>query len=282
MEIKLKKNIVIFSDLDGTALLDNHEFSDRLKNLINRLYEKNIYFVPVTARITKDAVNQQAIYLGLDKHKGIVVANNGSQVYDFSKNKFIIDKHISKELLKKIFDMTYGKIGEYKVHYFAGDTCYVYGFGENSNYWAKVMNVDYKIINKFEDIEKNVSHMTFILNEEYAEKNKEKFLEEFDFLLDQIDIIKYTNRVYELASKNVNKGSIVIEILNYLGLDKNETTTFAFGDGYNDIPLLKSVDYPIALENSIDELKEIAFAITKSNNEDGVAHFIEKEILKEK
>ncbi|AKU79366.1 HAD-IIB family hydrolase [Spiroplasma turonicum] len=281
MEFKFKKNLVIFSDLDGTALLDNHQFSDSLIQTVKELYDKNIWFIPVTARITKDAIWQQAKLLNIDKYKGIAVANNGSQVYDFKSDKFIINKFISKDILRQIFEKTFGKVGEYKVHYFAGDTCYVYGYGENSNYWANVMKVNYVIIDNFEQIEKPVSHMTFVLNEEFSLQNKEKFLQDFDFLREQIDIIKYTNRVYELSTKGINKGSIVKEVLTYLKLDKEETTTFAFGDGYNDIPLLKAVDYPIALENSIQELKDIAVYVTKSNNDDGVSFFIKNKILKE-
>ncbi|ASP27891.1 HAD superfamily hydrolase [Spiroplasma corruscae] len=282
MELNFKENVIVFSDLDGTALLDNHKFSDRLVKVVEKLYKKNIMFIPVTARITKDAINQQAIYLSIDKFKGIAVANNGSQVFDFKTNNYLVNKFIDKSILEKIFYKTYGKIGEFKVHYFAGDTCYVYGYGHNSSYWADVMKVNYEIISKVEQITKPVSHMTMVLNEEYAKNHIGEFLNEFDFLRNDLDMIKYTNRVYELANKGVNKGSVVGEVLNYLGLSKENTTTFAFGDSFNDIPLLKAVEYPIALENSIKELKDLAIFVSKSNNDDGVAEFIENNILKEK
>ena len=45
-----------------------------------------------------------------------------------------------------------------------------------------------------------------------------------------------------------------------------------FGDGHNDISMFKAAPFSIAMGNAIDELKEIASFVTKTNVEDGIEY----------
>ncbi|AUM62382.1 HAD-IIB family hydrolase [Spiroplasma monobiae] len=277
--MKLKENVLIFSDLDGTALASTHKFSDRTKEMVKKVYDKNYYFIPVTARCTLDTFDQQSIYLGLDKLNGLAAANNGTHIYDFKEKKWIKEEYISAESLKEVFDITFGKIGKYKVHFIGDDIYYVYGEGENSKYWSDIMKTDYKVIQNFEDIDRKINHITVILEKNPSQQSVEEFYKDFSGISNELDIIKYTERVYELAIKGIHKGSVVKEVLNYLGLDKSNTTTFGFGDSFNDFELAAQVEYFIAMGNGLEELKNKASFVTKSNDENGVADFIEKNIL---
>ncbi|MBR5866293.1 MAG: HAD family phosphatase [Spirochaetaceae bacterium] len=55
----------------------------------------------------------------------------------------------------------------------------------------------------------------------------------------------------------------------------------AFGDDFNDIGMLKLCGKGIAMQNAIEQVKEIADYITKSNNDDGVAWYLENFCLEE-
>ncbi len=277
--MKLKENVLIFSDLDGSALASTHEFSEFTKEVVKKVYGRNYYFIPVTARCTKDTFEQQSIYLELDKLGGIAAANNGTHIYDFKKNNWIRKEYISKETLKQIFNITYGKIGKYKVHFISDDAYFVYGPGENSIYWSEIMKIDYKVIDSFEEIDKEINHITVVLEKEPSQESIELFYKNFAIISNELDIIKYTDRVYELAIKGIHKGSVVKDVLNYLGLDKSNTTTFGFGDSFNDFELAEQVDNFIAMENGLKELKEKAVFVTKTNDENGVAEYIIKNIL---
>ena len=50
----------------------------------------------------------------------------------------------------------------------------------------------------------------------------------------------------------------------------------SFGDYINDLDMFSSCGVNIAMGNSCSEIKEKADFITKSNNEDGVAWFLNK------
>lgn len=73
----------------------------------------------------------------------------------------------------------------------------------------------------------------------------------------------------DVVKAGFNKGTGVQTIKNYFGLQ--DIPTYGFGDGGNDIDLLKAVDHPVAMANAIPELLEIAEFITHSNKEDGIA-----------
>ncbi|MCH5461696.1 HAD family phosphatase [Lactobacillus sp. LC28-10] len=69
--------------------------------------------------------------------------------------------------------------------------------------------------------------------------------------------------------------------VNYIAkreqLDLNETA--AFGDGPNDIPMLKLVGMPIVMANGLPNVKQVARYLTTDNDHDGVGQGIEKFIL---
>ncbi|HSN08804.1 MAG TPA: HAD hydrolase family protein, partial [Hanamia sp.] len=50
----------------------------------------------------------------------------------------------------------------------------------------------------------------------------------------------------------------------------------AFGDNHNDFELLKDIKYGIAVGNATESLKEIAYSVTKSNEENGVAWYLKE------
>ena len=65
-----------------------------------------------------------------------------------------------------------------------------------------------------------------------------------------------------------DKGKAIQRVLSYLNIDKADT--YAFGDGMNDIAMLKAVGHGIAMGNGVEEVKVIAEYTTTGIHEDGV------------
>ncbi|WP_382920842.1 HAD family hydrolase, partial [Streptomyces sp. NPDC057062] len=72
----------------------------------------------------------------------------------------------------------------------------------------------------------------------------------------------------DIANANVHKGTTVEHLQKLLKVTPEET--LAFGDGYNDIELMTRSTYSFAVRNAVDELKDVANFITRSNEEDAV------------
>ena len=80
-----------------------------------------------------------------------------------------------------------------------------------------------------------------------------------------------------LNPKNMTKAVALETLGKELGI-KAEEMIF-FGDGPNDIEVMKLVGCSVAMENALPEVKKWAKQITLSNNKDGIIEFL-KQFLK--
>ncbi|WP_338983692.1 HAD family hydrolase [Spiroplasma endosymbiont of Othius punctulatus] len=271
-----KKIKVVFSDLDSTLLRDDHRFSEYTKEIINEFCSKGGIFVPISARSISN-VKMLARVLGILKYDGYLVAHNGGQVYDIKNNKMIVDEFVSKEIIKDVFEKTYGEVGKYKVHFFSDNITYSYGNAKNTEYWANVTKKEFKIIKSVDEIKENIYLITFILNEKADEISVEELHKTFKYEYTQFH--KYTNRVYELTPITTSKGIGMETVIKELEKQGLEIETYAFGDGANDITMFEKADHPIAMQNAVPILKTKAKLETKTNNNDGVATYIKENIV---
>ena len=82
----------------------------------------------------------------------------------------------------------------------------------------------------------------------------------------------------EITSGGADKGKALKALCGYLQIPIESTV--AFGDGVNDMTLLSAAGYGVAVRNAMTEVFSAADAITDSNNNDGVARFIEQYLLR--
>ena len=72
-----------------------------------------------------------------------------------------------------------------------------------------------------------------------------------------------------MSKKDATKEKAITALCDYLKLSPQKIA--AFGDDFNDIGMLKLCGKGIAMQNAIDEVKQVADEICLSNEEDGVA-----------
>jgi hydroxymethylpyrimidine pyrophosphatase-like HAD family hydrolase len=78
----------------------------------------------------------------------------------------------------------------------------------------------------------------------------------------------------ELNIDTANKGNSLRRLAEKLGSSLEEC--ISFGDGLNDLSMIKAARYSVAMANAVDEVKAAAKFVTATNDEDGVALAIEK------
>lgn len=80
----------------------------------------------------------------------------------------------------------------------------------------------------------------------------------------------------DITAKNANKGNGLLSVLAHQGIRVEET--MAFGDGGNDITMIKQAGIGVAMGNANLALKEVADYVTSSVDEDGLykalRHFV--------
>lgn len=82
---------------------------------------------------------------------------------------------------------------------------------------------------------------------------------------------------YKFSPASATKENAILILCQKMNISPQEI--IAFGDDFNDIEMLKICGKGIAMNNAISQVKEIANDVTKSNDEDGVAWYLEKYIL---
>ena len=73
----------------------------------------------------------------------------------------------------------------------------------------------------------------------------------------------------DITTKGCTKQQGIDEIINFFGISLEET--MAFGDGGNDIPMLRHAAIGVAMGNALDSVKAVSDFITDSVDNDGVA-----------
>ena len=96
--------------------------------------------------------------------------------------------------------------------------------------------------------------------------------------IENIDYLPFSDIPwYKLSKKNATKEKAIEVLCNFLKIQPSRIA--AFGDDFNDIGMLKLCGKGIAMKNAISEVREIADEVCGSNEEDGVAKWIENNIL---
>lgn len=81
----------------------------------------------------------------------------------------------------------------------------------------------------------------------------------------------FSNNI-ELMPMHVNKANAIKEIQEFYGIPTSNVITF--GDGENDKEMIEAAGIGVAMENATQSIKEIAAAVTASNNEEGIYQFL--------
>jgi Cof subfamily protein (haloacid dehalogenase superfamily) len=92
-----------------------------------------------------------------------------------------------------------------------------------------------------------------------------------------LDVYKSAPYFLEMMPFGVSKGSMLPKLLEHLGVEREEL--LAFGDNYNDLTMIGYAGTGVATDNAETEVKRIANFVCESNDDDGVAKFIEQYML---
>lgn len=104
----------------------------------------------------------------------------------------------------------------------------------------------------------------------FLPKEKEHILKE---ILQDVTITRWTEKAVDIVPLGGSKLIGIQEYLKKYNIAIEEV--MAFGDGENDMEMLKYVGYGIAMGNAEDEVKEIADYVTADIDEDGIMRGLE-------
>ena len=125
-----------------------------------------------------------------------------------------------------------------------------------------------------DDIEDDILKFSIASFDDQMKQRIEKIQKQ---LKPHLKLVTTGNVWFDIFYKDVNKGTTLTHLLEILKIKPEESG--AFGDQMNDYEMLQTVKYGYAMANAMPPVKEVAYQVIDSNENDGVILKI-KEILK--
>ena len=244
-----------FFDVDGTLVSFNtHKISELSKKAILTLKQQNIKIFVATGRALYQIDNLDNI-----EFDGYITFN-GSACY--INNKEIYKITLNKNDIKNL--CSYLKNNNLPCSIMTSKDVYT-NTHKTIEMFYKMVNVNANVIDNFiEHIYNNIDDI-FQMNI-FADKDTEKNI--MNNILVNSTSSRWHPSFFDVNIKDIGKHIGIDKVIEYYGIKLEET--IAFGDGENDISMIKHVGIGVAMGNANKEVKEIADYITDDVDNDGV------------
>lgn len=275
----MKREIkMIGLDLDGTLLTDRKELTPHTVNVLNRAIAQGVTVLVATGRPWLGVPEELREFPGMR----YALTSNGAKIQDTRTGEIIEEHLLSQENAKKALEIC-GRYDTLQEVYFDGQGYaprekmdHIERYHKNPNMWeymrrTRIAVDDIRTLLERENRPVDKVQALFADMEERQTAWRE--LEEAGGM-ELVGSLKYN---IEINAAGVNKGTGLVRLGKYLGIRREEI--MAFGDGDNDIEMLREAGFGVAMANGVQEVKDAADYVTLSNEEEGVAAAIEKFVL---
>ena len=271
MNIKL-----IASDLDGTLLTGKKEITPYTREVLQKTAEQGCMFVPATGRAFS-AVPREVLELPGAEY---VISSNGAAIYSISQGKRIYRCLLSERSVESMLALPLSE--EIAMEAFLEGVPYSQEevVADPGHFGATGYGIQYvqRTRKRVKDIRAFVRmHIGELDGLSFISGVPEKLAELRRILERDITDIHLTtsmSHMLEIGHENGGKGNTLVHLLKTLGMSPDEA--MAFGDADNDREMLSAVKYGIAMGNAEVCCKQAAYAVTLSNEEEGVARAVER------
>lgn len=258
------KNL-IFTDIDGTLINDQHVVTPKTKEAIQKRIDSGDLFIPVSARMPA------AIKVVADTvtNRYPMIAYNGAMLLD--ENDEIIESHpFPVDDILQIISLIKENYPNVAWNVYADHKWFspkMPGNIQEENI-VKVKSIKADI----SDIEKLPScHKALLIGSaEEIDALQNQLREKFP----DLSIVKSNATLLEIMTKGINKGNALEAMMKHYGISLDNT--WAFGDNFNDEQMLQRAGHSVAMGNAPDEVKKSAQIVTDTNNKDGIAAVLNK------
>ena len=255
---------LVATDIDGTILVPEGNFTGEIKDCIKKLIKKGIKVVLVTGRMNAAAV-RIAKDLGLDtpviSYQGGLIVENGKKLYE---------RYLTEDQTKRILD--WAKQEKIHINLYNDDILYSETECYEVQRYCNNLHTEFKV-QAFDEI--NKVKINKLLAIDYSNPERiSRYEKELQEIFLDLYIVKSTPYFLEFSNPEASKKCAVEFLQNYWNLKKEEILTI--GDQNNDIALLQAGGVKIAMGNATDELKKEADFITESVYDNGFIKAMER------
>ena len=267
---------LIISDIDGTILDNQHQVDPELKDIIPLLNREQIPFVLASAR-SPLGMEPIARELGLGDnplacYNGALVIKGDPQAYET-----IIEHPLDKKEIRTFLELVKAEFPSVSINLYSGKDW----VADRLDKWVQIeaaitgeqptiQNVLMPVLDVLIPI-----HKLLLIDEAPVIQKLHDYLQTLDFSKTAFYLSK--DNYMEVTAKHVSKEQALYELAQHYQVPLEEVMTV--GDNFNDLPMLRLAGLGVAMDNAPEAVKNEAKAVTKSNNEHGVADAIKEYVL---
>lgn len=266
-------------DLDGTLLTTQKEFTAYSKRVLSRAVEKEIEILPVTGRPLCGLPEELTGFRGI--HYAITA--NGARIMDLRRGITLRERLVPVPVAEKILhiferydtlrEIYYDGIG-YAQREALEQIRHFFPASPMAGYVTSTRLPVEDLWQKFREENRAVDKLQGV----FADfREREEALKE----LKSVGGIEATGSLsnnIEVNLSGVNKGEALLWLGERLGIPAGKI--MAFGDGGNDMALMRYEGISVAMLNGREDIKAAADYVTEeSNDADGMARFIERYVM---
>ena len=241
---------LIASDIDGTLLQNgNKQISEEIIQQVHLLNEQGIRFCAASGRQHKSL---RGLFAPIE-HEICYICENGALCFDGDGNilsKIYVPRETALSLAHEILDVPH-----FEVLISGAETSYLIPKSpEFTDHIQYFVGNHVTLIEHPEDIEEDILKVSAYCPDgalQYQEPWRKKWG-------DKVQIALGGSLWLDCGVASKREG--IIGLCKALGIDLSEV--MAFGDNYNDIPMLQTVGHPYLMEGASEEIKAMGFKTT--------------------
>ena len=258
---------IILSDIDGTFLKDDKNFTDLHAEALKAVITKGLQFVFVSARMP------EAIYPITDKigmNHTPVISYGGGLVLT-ADEEIIFDKKISAEDAEGILAaMSHWQ--DITINYYTGRRWFVEAIDGRVQFEMDITGAKAEVKNFGALLSEKIfpNKIMVICEPPTCEEMERELGRKFPAL----NVVRSAPYLLEVMDKSVSKATGIEVLLKHYGFTVDEA--IAFGDNYNDTELLKLIPQSVVMANAPDAVKKLAACVSDSNADSGIYTYLVK------
>lgn len=260
---------LIAIDVDDTLINDDKQVTPGTKRALERAIELGVTVTLATGRMYASA-HHIALQTGLNVP---LITYQGSLVKNVMDGKVLYERSVPRDAALKLLHYC----NKYSLHLqlYIDDKLYAREENQKLIDYAKLSDIPYFIEPDFDRLIASPSTKMLMIDEPDRLDRVAADLKEL--LGVAVHITKSKPHFLEVTHCEGTKGCALRYLTEQFGYSAEET--IGIGDSWNDHDLIETAGLGVAMGNAVDSLKAIADYVTKSNNDEGVRHVIEKFIL---
>ena len=268
---KTTEKKILFTDMDGTLLRNDSTVSPEMKLTLDRMMDCGHKLVLTSGR-PLDSILEAARLSGLLRPGTLVIAYNGSLVYDCALQHPILERTLPFETASEIFRLA----GALSIHAqtYTDHEIVCPREDEEIRYYRRRIHLP---LLTADDPLSLLSHPPYKVHTIHLTdrtkllKLREQVLSRFG---DTVTAQFSNDRYLEFYSAQSGKGNAIRWVCGHFGIPISQS--LAAGDAPNDISMLEAAGVGIAMANASEDVKKAADFITAADNDqDGLIEAVE-------